>query len=90
MKRIQKAQIEITQILAEMENGSDIGELSIKHGISKATLYRWRKKAQQDQSEKANKLKDVALENTRLRNLLTDAALEIQALKEEITELKKL
>jgi putative transposase len=89
MKRIQRSQVEITQILSELEAGADIHELSDQHGISKATLYRWRKKAQEDESVKAKKLKNVALENTRLRNLLTDAALELQALKEELSELKK-
>ncbi len=89
MKRTKRSQVEITQILSKLDAGADINELSLEHGISKATLYRWRKKALEDESVKAKKLKNVALENTRLRSLLTDAALELQALKEELSELKK-
>ncbi|WP_169569639.1 transposase [Sneathiella limimaris] len=71
-------------ILAELERGVDIKRLVERYDISKATLYRWRKKQLQSANEKAQQLKNVAEENVRLRNLLADAALEIQALKEKI------
>ena len=89
MKRAQRSQKEITKILTELNNGADMDVLSAQHGISKATLYRWRKKAQKDESEKNRHLKDAANENSRLRILLADAALEIQALKEKLSFLDK-
>lgn len=89
MKRIQRSQKEITRILSELNQGNDMDAVSTQHGISKATLYRWRKKAQKDESEKNRHLKDAANENSRLRVLLADAALEIQALKEKIGFLEK-
>ena len=88
MKRNQRSQSEITQILKELEDGSDIEQLIARYGISKATLYRWRKKAQASESEKKKMFQNTAVENTRLRKLLTDAALEIQALNEKLGELE--
>lgn len=88
MKRIQRSQSEITQILNELVEGADIDQLIAHHGISKATIYRWRQKAQANESQKKKALKDTSVENTRLRKLLTDAALEIQALKEKLGELE--
>jgi putative transposase len=89
MKRAQRSQKEIAQILSELNQGTDMDIICLQHGISKATLYRWRKKAQEDESEKNRHLKDAASENSRLRVLLADAALEIQALKEKISFLEK-
>ncbi len=89
MKRIQRSQEEITRILSELNQSNDMDAISRQYGISKATLYRWRKKAQKDESEKNRHLKDAANENSRLRILLADAALEIQALKEKIGFLEK-
>lgn len=80
---------EISNALADLQNGIPIERITDKYAISKATLYRWRKKAQQDTSEEMARLKNVAEENANLRNLLADAALEIQALKEQINQLQK-
>ncbi len=89
MKRTQRSNKEITQILSELKQHNDMDAICNQYGISKATLYRWRKKAQEDESEKNRHLKDAANENSRLRILLADAALEIQALKEKISFLEK-
>jgi len=75
---------EITQILQELDFGSSVDQVLSKYRISKATLYRWRKKAQKTETAHVKRLQQVAEENKRLRSLLSDAALEIHALKEKI------
>ncbi len=73
-------------ILQELENGLSVDKAINKHGISKATLYRWRKKAQKLESAEMKRLQQVDEENSRLRSLLADAALEIHALKEKLAQ----
>ena len=71
-------------ILQEVADGLSVEDATKTHKVSKATLYRWRKRAQQTDIEEIGRLKLVAEENKRLKHLLAEAALEIQALKEEL------
>jgi putative transposase len=76
---------EIAEILRELDAGCSIDNIVDKHKLSKATLYRWKKKAQKSDTIEVKRLKQVDEENSRLRSLLADAALEIHALKERIS-----
>lgn len=73
-------------ILKEIESGSSVDKAADKYGLSKATLYRWKKKAQKSGNAEMKRLQLVDEENSRLRSLLADAALEIHALKEKLTQ----
>ena len=70
---------QIVHILREAETGKlSIAELSRKHGISDATFYRWRQQYQGMGVSEAKKLTD---ENARLKKLLAERDLEVDALK---------
>ena len=58
-----------------------------KHNISKATLYRWRKRVQKPDNDQVKRLQQVYDEICRLQSLLADAAMEIHALKEKLEHL---
>lgn len=77
---------EISRILKELEGGLTVETAVRKYGVSKATLYRWKKKAQKSGTVEMKRLLQADEENSRLRSLLADAALEIHALKEKLEQ----
>ena len=88
MERKHHSNEEIEEILLELENGLTIDQITYRHGISRATLYRWRKRARNSVNRDISRLRQADEENARLRNLLSDAALEIHALKEKLDQLE--
>jgi putative transposase len=78
-KKIEES--EIFRILREAETGIPIKELSRKHGITEQTFYRWRNKYGGMELSEIKKMKALEQENTNLKRLVADMALEIQAIK---------
>lgn len=73
-------------ILKELDNELSVETAMEKYGISKATLYRWKKKAQISETVDMKRLQQADEENSRLRSLLADAVLEIHTLKEKLQQ----
>jgi len=86
MERKHHTTKEINLILRELEQGQSVEEVVGKYCISKATLYRWRKAAQKTGDVEKKRLQQADEENSRLRTLLADSALEIHALKEKLDQ----
>ncbi|MFT6557283.1 MULTISPECIES: transposase [Sneathiella] len=86
MERKHHSLTEIYEILQQIEDGLPIDVAAEQFGISKATLYRWKKKALASDNTELKKLARITDENNRLKNLLADAALEIHALKEKLQQ----
>jgi len=59
-----------------------VAEVARRHGISEQTLYLWRKKFAGMGASDVRRLKQLELENTRLRKLVADRDLEIEVMKE--------
>ncbi len=72
----------IVGILKEHEVGSDTTTLCRRHGISEQTLYRWKRKYGGLRANEAKRLKTLEDENARLKRLVAEQALDLQALKE--------
>jgi putative transposase len=72
---------QIIRILQEAEAGMKVMDLCRKHGISDATYYNWKAKYGGMTVSDAKKLKSLEDENRRLKRLVADQALDIQALK---------
>jgi putative transposase len=53
-----------------------------KHKVSEPTIYAWRKHFGQMEAADVKRLKALELENSRLKKLLAEAALDIEVLKE--------
>ncbi|MEH6545627.1 MAG: transposase [Sneathiella sp.] len=85
MERKNYSQKEIALILKELSHNLTVDEATQKYQISKATIYRWRKQSQKIETQQVSRLKLVDEENTRLKHLLAEAALEIQSLKLRLT-----
>jgi len=72
---------QIIRILQEAETGMKVMELCRKHGISDATYYNWKAKYGGMTVSDAKKLKVYEDENRRLKGIVADQALDIQALR---------
>lgn len=73
---------QIVAILNEHEAGAGVAELCRRHGISQQTIYRWRQKYGGLERSEAAHLKALADENARLKRLVAEQALDLQALRD--------
>jgi len=73
---------QIADILKEHEAGSGMAELCRRHGISQQTFYRWRQKYGGLERSEVTRLKALEDENFRLKRLVADQALDLQALRD--------
>lgn len=73
---------QIIGILKEGESGMAVKDLCRKHGISDATIYKWKSKYGELSVSEAQRFKDPEDENRRLKKLVADMAPDIQLLKD--------
>ncbi len=81
MKKSRFSEEQIVAILKEGEAGTKTADLCRKHGISSATFYAWKSKFGGMEVSDVVKMRGLEDENRRLKRLLADSALEIDALK---------
>jgi len=67
--------------LKEAQAGTPVKELCRKHGFSDAAFYGWRSRFGGMEVADAARLRNLESENTRLKKLLAEAHLDIEALK---------
>ncbi|NKQ83269.1 IS3-like element ISRle4 family transposase [Rhizobium ruizarguesonis] len=82
MKRNRFTDEQIIGILREHEAGTPVSELCRKHGVSDASIYKWKAKFGGMEVSEAKRLKTLEDENTKLKRLLADAMLDNAALKD--------
>ena len=84
MKRKRFTAEQIIQILKEAESGTPLAGECRRHGVSEQSIYRWRNKYAGMTVSDARRLRDLEHENGRLKKLLANRDLEIDAMKEVI------
>lgn len=72
---------QIVGFLKQAEAGMAVKELCRKGGFSDATFYKWRARFGGMEATEAKRLRDVEAENAKLKKLLAEAHLDIEALK---------
>ncbi len=82
MKRSRFTEDPIIGILKEHEAGVPVADLCRKHGVSNASLYKWKAKYGGMDVSEARRLKALEDENARLKKLLADSLLDNAALKD--------
>ena len=65
-----------------MPNGVSVADLCRKHGVSDATVYKWKAKFGGMDVSEAKRLKALEEENSKLKRLLADTMLDNVALKD--------
>jgi len=78
-KRFQEDRI--IAVLKEAEAGVSVQELCRKYGMSDGTFYNWKAKYGGLTVSEAKRLKSLEDENRRLKHIVAEQALDIQALK---------
>jgi putative transposase len=73
---------QIIGILKQSEAGAKTSELCRQHGISAATFYGWRSKYGGLEVSEAKRLKQLEEENSKLKRIVADQALDITMLKD--------
>jgi putative transposase len=76
MKRSRFSEEQIIGILKEHEAGVPVADLCRKHGVSDASIYKWKAKFGGMDVSEVKRLKTLEDENTRLKRLLADAMLD--------------
>jgi len=76
MKRKRFSEEQIVAILKEHEAGVSVSELCRKHGVSNASIYKWKAKYGGLEVSEAKRLKALEDENAKLKKLLADAMLD--------------
>src|SRR3954452_948847 len=72
---------QIIGILKESEAGVETGELCRRHGITKASFYRWKSKYGGLELSEAKRLKQLEEENRQLKHIVAEQTVDIRALK---------
>ena len=84
MKKSRFSEQQIISILKQADAGVKIQDLCRQHGISDATYYKWKSKYGGMEASDIKRLREVEAENSKLKRMFADLALENRALKDLI------
>ena len=75
VKKLREAEMELAK-------GAVVGDVSRKLGVSEQTYYRWKQQYGGGQADQQVKVKELERQNARLKKIVADQAMDIDALKE--------
>ena len=84
MKKSRFSEQQIISILKQADAGVKVQDLCRQHGISDATYYKWKSKYGGMEASDIKRLREVESENSKLKRMFADLALENRALKDLI------
>ena len=73
---------QIVKMLTRMKRGERAKDLGREVGVTPTTLYLWRKKYSNLTVSEAKRMKELEAENSKLKKLVADQALDILMLKD--------
>jgi len=82
MRKSKFSETQIVEILKDAESGVPVAELLRKHGVSKATFFKWRSKCGGATVADVKRLRELEVENAQLKRMYADLALENAAIRE--------
>ncbi len=86
MKTSRFTEAQIAFVLRQADEGTAIGEVCRKAGISEATFYNWRKKYAGLMPSEMKRLKQLEEENGKLKKLVADLSLDRAMLQDVLSK----
>lgn len=84
MKKTQFTESQIIGILKQQEQGMKVVEIARIHGISDKTFYRWKSKYGGLSVQELKRIKELEVENSKLKKMYAELAILNEALKDVI------
>ena len=84
MKKSRFSEEKIIAVLKQWEAGVKPAELTRKHGVSEATLYNWKARYGGLDVSQLRKLKELEVENSRLKKMYAELSLAHHALQDAV------
>ncbi len=81
MKKSRFSEQQRVKILREADK-SPVARVAKKHGVSEQTIYLWRKRFGKLEAVDVKRLRQLELENAKLKKLVAERDLEIEVMKE--------
>ena len=75
----------LREVDVELAGGQTVPQACRKIGVTEQTYYRWRREYGGMKVNQAKRLKDLEKENTRLKRVVADQALDLFILKEVVS-----
>jgi putative transposase len=75
VKKLREAEMELAK-------GAAVPDVSRKLGVSEQTYYRWKQQYGGGQGDQQVRIKELERQNARLKKIVADQAMDIDALKE--------
>lgn len=82
MRNSKFSESQIVEILKDAEGGIPVADLLRKHSVSKATFFKWRTKYGGASVADVKRLRELEVENARLKRMYADLALENAGIKD--------
>ncbi|MCC7181691.1 MAG: transposase [Acidobacteria bacterium] len=82
MRKSKFSKSQIVGMLKDAEGGVPVADLLRKHGISKATFFKWRAKYGGASVSDVKRLREFEAENATLKRMYADLALENATIKD--------
>lgn len=86
MKASKFSEAQIAFVLKQAEDGTPIGEVCRKAGISDATFYNWRKKYAGLMPSEMKRLRQLEEENAKLKRIVADLSLDKAMLQDVLSK----
>ena len=84
MKKTRFTETQIVKAIKEHENGKDAKEICRELQITTAAFYKWRQRYGGMEVNELKKIKELEVENSRLKRMYADLSLVHYALKDAI------
>ena len=81
MKKSTFTPAQIAGILKEFDSGKSAEQITREHGVSKASLYKWRQRYGGMEATELKRVKELEEENARLKRMYANLAMELDVAK---------